>query len=105
MPTNPSSTIETAPVTAELQHIADDVRALFQATADVADEHVVAARKRLATALTEAGHKLDSATSDIRERATAGAKAVDGCVRTHPYESLAIAFGLGAIIGFLAARR
>jgi ElaB/YqjD/DUF883 family membrane-anchored ribosome-binding protein len=71
------------------------------ATADVAGEKVGEARKRLAAALERAkeigGH--------VRDEAVAGAKAADEAVHDHPYRAIAMGVGVGAIIGFLLARR
>jgi ElaB/YqjD/DUF883 family membrane-anchored ribosome-binding protein len=78
----------------EIGTLAEDARALMAATADVAGERVADARKRLAAAL-------DSA----KERAVRGAKAVDEAVHEHPYQAIAIGVGLGAVIGYLLARR
>jgi ElaB/YqjD/DUF883 family membrane-anchored ribosome-binding protein len=41
----------------------------------------------------------------VREKAVEGAKAADQTVRENPYQAIAIALGVGALIGFLAARR
>ena len=40
----------------------------------------------------------------MQERTTAAAKAADQTVREHPYQAIGIAFGLGLLIGVLAAR-
>ena len=81
--------------------LAEDARALMAATADVAGEKVVEARKRLAAAL-ESGKQL---YGRVREKAVEGAKAADQTVRENPYQAIAIALGVGAVIGFLASRR
>jgi ElaB/YqjD/DUF883 family membrane-anchored ribosome-binding protein len=85
----------------DLGTLAEDARALMAATADVAGEKVGEARKRLAAAL-ESGKEV---YSRVREKAVAGAKAADQKVRENPYQAIAIALGVGAVIGFLAARR
>jgi ElaB/YqjD/DUF883 family membrane-anchored ribosome-binding protein len=71
------------------------------ATADVAGEKVSEARKRLAAAL-ESGKKI---FGRVKDKAVEGAKATDEAVREHPYQALAVAFGVGAIVGYLVARR
>jgi ElaB/YqjD/DUF883 family membrane-anchored ribosome-binding protein len=71
------------------------------ATADVAGEKVSEARKRLAAAL-ESGKKI---LGRVKEKAVEGAKATDEAVREHPYQAMAVAFGVGAIVGYLIARR
>ena len=85
----------------DLGTLAEDARALMAATADVAGEKVSEARKRLAAAL-ESGKEI---YGRVREKAVEGVKAADQTVRENPYQAIAIAFGVGAVIGFLAARR
>jgi ElaB/YqjD/DUF883 family membrane-anchored ribosome-binding protein len=85
----------------DLGTLAEDARALMAATADVAGEKVGEARKRLAAAL-ENGKEI---YGRVREKAVEGAKAADQTVRENPYQAIAIALGVGAVIGFLAARR
>lgn len=81
--------------------LAEDARALMAATADVAGEKVSEARKRLAAAL-ESGKQI---LGRVKDKAVEGAKATDEAVREHPYQALAIAFGVGAIAGYLISRR
>ena len=81
--------------------LAEDARALMTATADVAGEKVGEARQRLAAAL-ERGREI---ASKVRDKAVAGAKATDEAVHEHPYQAIAVGVGVGAIIGYLIARR
>jgi ElaB protein len=84
----------TAAVSENLEALAEDAKALMAATADVAEEKVVNARKRLAEAL-EKG----------RERVVHTAKATDELIREHPYHAMGVAFGAGALVAFLLSRR
>lgn len=81
--------------------LAEDARALMAATADVAGEKVGEARNRLAAAL-ENGKEI---YGRVRDKAVEGAKVADKTVRENPYQAMAIALGVGAIIGFLIGRR
>ncbi len=81
--------------------LAEDARALMAATADVAGEKVGEARKRLAAAL-ERGKEI---YGRVKEKAVEGAKAADQAVHEHPYQAIAIGVGVGALIGYLVARR
>jgi ElaB/YqjD/DUF883 family membrane-anchored ribosome-binding protein len=81
--------------------LAEDARALMTATVDVAGEKIGEARKRVAAAL-ESGREM---TANIRDKAIAGAKATDEAVHEHPYKAIAVALGIGALIGFVVARR
>jgi ElaB/YqjD/DUF883 family membrane-anchored ribosome-binding protein len=81
--------------------LAEDALALMAATADVAGEKVAEARARLASALERA----KEIAGRVRDKAVEGAKAADEAVRDNPYQAIGIAFGVGAIVGYLAMRR
>ena len=83
------------------QHLVEYARELLEATAHVAEEKVVEARKRLAAAI-ERGK---DAWHTVQESAVSGAKATDRAIREHPYPTIGIAFGVGLLVGFLARRR
>ena len=92
---------ETQAVRNDIGQLAADAHALMTATADVAGEKVGEARKRLAAALERA----KEIAGTVRDKAVAGAKATDTAVHEHPYQAIAIGVGVGAILGFLVARR
>jgi len=92
---------ETQAISNNMSQLADDARALMAATADVAGEKVGEARKRLAAAL-ESGKEI---YSRVRDKAVEGAKVADLTVRENPYQAIAIGVGVGAVLGFLVARR
>ena len=48
--------------------------------------------------------KASNLYSDARRKVVAGARATDETIRTHPYESLALALGVGVLLGALIRR-
>jgi ElaB/YqjD/DUF883 family membrane-anchored ribosome-binding protein len=92
---------QTQAVSDAMGTLAEDARNLMAATADVAGEKVGEARKRLAAAL-ESGKEI---YGRARDKAVEGAKAADQAVHEHPYEAIALGVGVGALIGYLVARR
>lgn len=92
---------ETQAISHDVSQLAEDARALMAATADVAGEKVGEARKRLAAAL-ESGKEI---YGRVRDKAVEGAKVADKTVRENPYQAIAIGVGVGALIGYLVARR
>ena len=87
--------------TADLGALAEDAKVLLAATTDATEEKIVAARARVAEAL-----NLGRATwSRLQDRAVQWAKATDQAIRSHPYPAIGVAFGIGAILGMIAARR
>ncbi len=91
----------TSTVTTDLEDLAEDAKALLAATGHLAEEKVVEARKRLAAAL----EKGKETWERVQDRAIEGARATDEAIRVHPYQSVGIAFGVGALLGYLLARR
>ena len=117
-----------------MRDLVEDARVLMDATANVAGDKVAKARKRLAAAL-ERGksegealmgssadlaeekvgelHKRLAAALDhgkemyggVREKAVEKAKAADEAVHENPYQAIGIAFGVGALFGYLTSSR
>ena len=81
--------------------IAEQARELLAVTADVAEEKVTEARKRLNDAL-EHGREI---YSDVRDGAVDRAKAADEFVRENPYAVLGIGVGVGLILGYMLRGR
>lgn len=84
----------------EVNSLAEDAKALLNATADVAEEKVVEARERLAAGL-ERGK---DACVRVREEAMREVQATDRVVHEHPYQAIGIAASVGLLLGYLLAR-
>ncbi len=84
-----------------LNDVMDDTGNLLAATANAAEENVIAARNRLSSALAAA----KEACVNAQTKAIEGAKAADRVIRENPYPAIGVAFGVGALIGFLLRRR
>lgn len=59
---------------------------------------------QLRSRLQDLQERASSAYGDAREKVVAGAKKTDETIRSHPYESLAIALGVGVLLGALLRR-
>jgi ElaB/YqjD/DUF883 family membrane-anchored ribosome-binding protein len=92
---------QTKEIRNDLGALAEDVQALLHATADTAEEKVIEARKRLLAMLDNG----KDAFSHLQEKTVEGAKMADKVVRNHPYHSIGIALGIGALVGFLLTCR
>ncbi len=92
---------QTQAISNDLGQLAKDAQALMAVTSDVAGEKVKEARNRLAAALERA----KEVYGNVRDKAVQGAKAADEAVHEHPYQAIAIGVGVGAVIGYLVARR
>ncbi|MBI3414717.1 MAG: DUF883 domain-containing protein [Verrucomicrobia bacterium] len=91
----------TQAISNDVSALAEDARALLTATADVAGEKVTEARQHLTAAL-ERGREM---YGRVREKAVEGVRATDEAVHEHPYQAIAIGVGVGAMLGYLVARR
>jgi len=85
----------------DLGTVMEDAEALIAATADVAGDKVLEARKRLASSL-EMGKE---AFEQVRERAFDQVEALEEKVRANPIAAIGIALGVGAFIGMLLLGR
>ena len=83
------------------ENLIDDAQALLSATSQAGEEKVIEARKRLTLAI----EKAKQTWNVVQDKAIAGAKATDKTIRENPYQSVGIALGVGALIGYLLARR
>ena len=68
-------------------------------------EHTDDAMSALRTRFDAAQERLGVMYEGAKERVAAGAKCTDQAIRANPYQSLAIAAGVGMIMGVLLGRR
>ncbi len=59
---------------------------------------------QLRNRLSSATEKLQDAYQSARKKITAGARQADETIRSHPYQSLAIALGIGVLLGAVIRR-
>jgi len=92
-------------VMADLQTLATDAEALLRATAGDASAKTTEARTRLNTTV----EKVRATCAEWQERgvesARAAAQKADDTIRAHPYESIAVAFGVGVLLGVVMQRK
>ena len=91
----------TRAISNDVSNLAEDARALVTATVDAAGEKISEARERLSASL-ENGKEL---YGRARDQVVKGAKAADEAFHEHPYRAMCVAVGIGALVGYLCARR
>ena len=125
---------QTNALSKDIARLADDARALIDATAEVAGDKVGKARKRLVAALergksaggtmlSDSADRVGESAGEVRQllvdalehgkeiygdavdKVVEKAKAADEKVRENPYQTMGIALGVGALIGYLASFR
>jgi ElaB/YqjD/DUF883 family membrane-anchored ribosome-binding protein len=85
----------------ELQTLVTEAEAMI---AGAATEHSADAFDSLRSRFGAAQERFTDAYAGARKKVVAGAKYTDEAIRANPYQSLAIAAGVGLIIGVLAGR-
>ena len=89
----------------DLNDLSSDAEEMMQQTAGETGEKIKELRNRVSSALETA----KTTYKKVQEKTVAGAKVADKTIREHPYQSIGIAagvaFGLGLLIGVLAARK
>lgn len=90
------------------QSLLDDLRALVaeaeQMMGDKLTEHSEDAISALRSRFGAAQERFAELYTDARKKAIAGAKYTDEAIRANPYQSLAIAAGVGLLFGVLVGR-
>jgi ElaB/YqjD/DUF883 family membrane-anchored ribosome-binding protein len=86
----------------------NDLRALIseaeKMAADSISEHTADAINALRARYDAAQERLSEFYDDARAKVRAGAQCTDQAIRAHPYQSLAIAAGVGVCVGILLNR-
>jgi len=85
----------------DLKRVVQDSEELLKDSAGVVSEKARDVRQRLSQTLQSA----KATCRRLEEKAIDGAKATDKVIRTHPYESIGAAFGIGLLIGVLVMRK
>lgn len=80
--------------------IAEAEKTLGSELAEGAEDKLASLRERFS----DAREKVEHAFSVAKEKVVAGAKQTDSAIRSHPYESLAIALGVGVLLGAFLRR-
>lgn len=80
--------------------IAEAEKTLGSNMSEGTEDKLSSLRDRLA----DMKEKVEDGLSIAREKIVIGAKQADSAIRTHPYESLAIALGVGVLLGAVLRR-
>ena len=99
------STLARQRVMADLKSLVRDSEDLLKATAGDVSEKAKEARARISSALERAKETCEQLQEQTAASARAAAMKADEVIRTHPYESIGVAFGVGLLIGVLVTRK
>jgi len=87
---------------AELQVLVTEAETML---ADSTSEHSSEAVGGLRARLGAAQERFAELYEDARKKVVAGARQTDTAIRENPYQSMAIALGVGVLVGVLVGRR
>jgi ElaB/YqjD/DUF883 family membrane-anchored ribosome-binding protein len=89
--------------------ILDELKALVAEAetmmADSLSEHTADAILNLRNRFTAAHERFSEMYDQTKKKVVAGAKYTDTAIRENPYQSLALALGVGVLVGLLLGRR
>ena len=85
----------------DFKHVKDDAQELVSHAAEQVGDKAREWRARVGDMVESARESYQHA----QKRMVDGAKATDKAIRTHPYQTLGIAFGIGLLAGLLINRR
>ncbi len=102
---NPKNTVATQ----NPQEVLENLRALVLEAEKILQnsppEHSETRLEALRERYEAAQERLAEFYQNTKKKVVAGAKRTDEAIRTHPYQSIAIAIGVGVLAGFLIGRR
>lgn len=89
----------------DLKVVLHDADLLLRETAGQVGEKAREARERLERGMKTAKQRLTDLQEQSVEQAKVAAKAADEFVQDHPWQSVGVAFAVGALIGVIISRR
>jgi ElaB/YqjD/DUF883 family membrane-anchored ribosome-binding protein len=89
----------------DLRELVRDAEEFLRLTAAEAGDAARDLRERLSSKIAELREDLGQVEGAARERAVATVQETDRLIREHPYESVALAFVVGILLGILAGRK
>jgi len=101
---NDSSTLDLAPIRAEMAALTEQVTALVGAAGKDGAAMVRRVRSKASDTLDDAAEASGQVLQSVGKELTTAQKYATGAVRHHPYQSVALVIGLGALIAFFVRR-
>jgi ElaB/YqjD/DUF883 family membrane-anchored ribosome-binding protein len=102
MKNNQAAALTPKELLSELQTLVAEAETMIGDTvSEQSSEAIESLRARFAAAQ----ERFEDAYAGARKKVIAGAKCTDATIRANPYQSLAIAAGVGLVVGILLGRR
>jgi ElaB/YqjD/DUF883 family membrane-anchored ribosome-binding protein len=88
-----------------VKHLRELLHEAESAVGDTAGQYVGEKAEAMRERFQQAQERLEELYETTRNKVVASAKTADTAIRDHPYESIAIALGVGVLIGAVLRRR
>ncbi len=95
----------TGPIARDIQNVVTDAQELLKTVQSEGESKFNDVRSRVQGQLDVARQKLGELQENVQDGAKAAIDTTDAYVRSNPWRAVGISAALGALIGFLAARR
>jgi ElaB/YqjD/DUF883 family membrane-anchored ribosome-binding protein len=90
---------------ADFRAVVNEAEELLKASAGESGEKLSVVRARISEKLADLKGKLEEAQGALVDRSKQAARAADDYVHDNPWQAMAVAGGVGLLIGLLIARR
>jgi ElaB/YqjD/DUF883 family membrane-anchored ribosome-binding protein len=100
-----ASTTEPSPINRDIQNVVSDAQDLLKTVQNEGEGKLTDMRARVQTQLDTARQTLGELQRSVQESAKVAMTTTDDYVRSNPWRAAGISAGVGALIGFLIARR
>ena len=101
--TNPGA--RTGPIARDIQNVVTDAQELLKTVQAEGETRLADVKSRVQGQLDVARQKLGELQESVQDGAKVAIDTTDAYVRSNPWRAVGISAALGALIGFLAARR
>lgn len=95
----------TNPIARDIQNVVTDAQELLKTVQTEGGDKLSEVKARVSQQLDSAKQMLTQLQSSVQDGAKAAMDSTDTYVRSNPWRAVGISAALGALIGFLAARR
>jgi ElaB/YqjD/DUF883 family membrane-anchored ribosome-binding protein len=99
------STSQPNPVARDIQNVVSDAQDLLKTVQDTGAEKMGEMRAKMQTQIDAARQTLVELQQSVQDGAKVAISSTDEYVRSNPWRAVGISAGIGALIGFLIARR
>ena len=100
-----SSTSQSNPVARDIQNVVSDAQDLLKTVQDQGNDKIGEMRAKVQSQIDAARQSLAELQHDVQDGAKVAMTSTDEYVRSNPWRAVGISAAVGALVGFLIARR